>query len=167
MSGEVTVRIAEARDIAATLAIYNHEVETGIATFDLYPKSTDEWREWFARHNRENHPLLVAELDGELAGYACLSPYRERGAFRPTVELSVYVDERFRCRGVASALLARIIEAARADERTHAIVSVITAGNEASRRLHEKFGFTFCGTIREAGIKHGAYRDIENYELLV
>ncbi len=167
MSGEITVRRGEARDIEATLAIYNREVETGVATFDLCPKSTDEWRAWFARHNIENHPLFVAELDGELAGYACLSTYRERGAFRPTVELSVYVGERFRCRGVASALLARIIDAARADEGTHAIVSVITAGNEASRRLHEKFGFSFCGTLREVGIKHGAYRDVENYELLV
>ncbi|MNP38663.1 hypothetical protein D3C76_1321910 [compost metagenome] len=57
------------------------------------------------------------------------------------------------------------LDEAKKDERTHTVVSVITAGNEASRKLHEKFGFEFCGTIKEVGMKFGEYRDIENYRL--
>ncbi|NLI53381.1 MAG: N-acetyltransferase [Clostridiales bacterium] len=159
------IRRAEQKDLPELLAIYNFEVVNGVATLDLTPRTPDEWQGWFDRHNVENHPLLAAEIDGCVAGYACLSSYREKEAFRSTVELSIYVDPAFRRRGVAGALMAKILEEAKQDERTHTVVSVITAGNEASRRLHEKFGFEFCGTIREVGVKHGEYRDIENYRL--
>lgn len=65
------------------------------------------------------------------------------------------------------ALMQYIIEEAEKEEATHTVVSVITAGNEASKKLHQKFGFEYCGTIKEVGIKFGAYRDIENYRLTV
>ena len=60
-----------------------------------------------------------------------------------------------------------ILDEAKKDAGTHTVVSVITAGNEASKKLHQKFGFTYCGTIKEAGFKVGVYRDIENYSLTV
>lgn len=161
------IRTARQEDLLELLEIYNYEVEKGVATLDLTPRTVEEWQSWFDRHNVENHPLIVAKIDGSVAGYASLSSYREKEAFRSTVELSIYVAPAFRRRGVAGALMADIIEQAKADERTHTVVSVITAGNEASRKLHEKFGFEFCGTIREVGVKFGEYRDIENYSLLV
>ncbi len=161
------IRTARQEDLLELLEIYNYEVENGVATLDLTPRTVEEWQSWFERHNVENHPLIVAKIDGSVAGYASLSSYREKEAFRSTVELSIYVAPAFRRRGVAGALMADIIEQAKADERTHTVVSVITAGNEASRKLHEKFGFEFCGTIREVGVKFGEYRDIENYSLLV
>ena len=140
-------------------------MEYGVATLDLTPRSLAQWQAWFDHHNVENHPLYVAEIDGSVAGYASLSSYREKEAFRSTVELSIYIAPDFRKRGAATALMAFILEDAKADERTHTVVSVITAGNEASRKLHEKFGFEFCGTIREVGVKFGEYQDIENYRL--
>ena len=161
------IRKARLQDLEELLAIYNYEVENGVATFDLHPKTLAEWRIWFDSHNIENHPLFVAQIKGQVAGYASLSPYREKEAYSSTVELSVYIGERYRGRGIAAALMEHILEAARCDERTHAVVSVITSGNQASRKLHEKFGFEFCGTIREVGMKFGAYRDIDNYVLLV
>lgn len=163
------IRKAVESDIHGMLDIYNYEVENGTATLDLHPKTEDEWIEWFGKHNREgdNHPLYVAEKDGVVIGYASLSPYREKEAYSSTVELSVYVHPDYRRCGIASALLLRIIDEARADDRTHAIVAVITAGNEASGRLHEKFGFTYCGTMHEVGCKSGEMQDILNYELIV
>lgn len=163
----IHIRKAEQKDLEALLAIYNYEVQNGVATLDLRPKSLTEWQEWFDCHNVDNHPLLAAVIDGQVAGYASLSPYREKEAYCSTVELSVYVDKQHRGRGAATALMEHILEEARADLRTHTVVSVITAGNDASERLHEKFGFTFCGTIREVGVKFGAYRDIDNYSLRV
>lgn len=159
------IRKAEQRDLPELLDIYNNEVTNSVATLDLTPRSLDDWRIWFEHHNVENHPLFVAEIQGRVAGYACLSSYREKEAFRSTVELSIYVAADVRQRGVATGLMAFILEQARADERTHTVVSVISAGNEASRRLHEKFGFEFCGTIREVGVKFGKYQDIEHYRL--
>ena len=138
-----------------------------MATFDLNPKSMEEWEKWYMAHNVGNHPLIVAVYDGHVAGYASLSSYREKEAYRSTVELSVYVSPVYRRRGVAAALMKEILELARQDESIHMVVSVITSGNEASEKLHRRFGFSFCGTIHDMGFKMGEYRSIDNYELMV
>jgi L-amino acid N-acyltransferase YncA len=161
------IRKAEIDDLEALLAIYNYEIEHGVATFDLYPATLAERRIWFDEHNVGNHPLLVAECDGHIAGYASLSAFREKTAYDSTVELSVYVNTGDRRRGVATALMHAILELARRDPRTHVVVSVITSGNDVSVKLHETFGFTYCGTIHEAGFKMGSYRDVLYYELAV
>ena len=161
------IRKAALSDLPRLTAIYNEEVLHGVATFDLHPKTEAERRTWLEQHNVDNHPLLVAEVDGQAAGYASLSPYREKEAYSATVELSIYIDPAYRLQGVATALMAALLEAARADARTHTVVSVITSGNEASVRLHQRFGFTYCGTLHQVGMKFGRYLDIDNYELTV
>ena len=161
------IRVARREDLQQLLDIYNYEVVHGVATLDLQPKSLEEWGQWFDAHNIKNHPLLVAEQAGRVAGYACLSPYRSKEAYRSTVELSIYISPDFRRQGVATALMEAILREARQDPETHTVVSVITDGNEASRKLHEKFGFTYCGAIREVGMKFGAYQDILNFSLIV
>ena len=161
------IRIARREDLQQLLDIYNYEVVHGVATLDLQPKSLEEWERWFDAHNIKNHPLLVAVKAGRVAGYASLSSYRQKEAYRSTVELSIYISPDFRRQGVATALMEAILQAARQDPLTHTVVSVITDGNEASRKLHEKFGFTYCGAIREVGMKFGAYQDILNFSLIV
>ena len=162
------IRKAEQRDLSAITAIYNYEVLNGTATFDIKPKSTEERQQWFDLHNKENHPLIVSENEeGKICGYASLSPYREKEAYRSCVELSVYVAHDSRRQGIATALMSEIINLAKKDTNTHTIVSVITAGNEASKKLHERFGFDFCGTISEVGMKFGKYLSIDNYCLIV
>ncbi len=161
------IRRAELKDLEELLEIYNYEVVYGISTFDLGPKTLEEWRRWFDLHNIENHPLLVAEVEGHTVGYASLSSYREKEAYRSTVELSVYVAASHRKKGVGDALMKAVLELAREDDSIHMVVSVITGGNEASIRLHDKYGFIYCGCMHEVGYKLGAYRDIENYELKV
>lgn len=164
---DIKIRRADHSDLPELLKIYNYEVENGISTLDLHPKTMEEWEKWFAAHNKDNHPLLTALADGKIAGYASLSSYREKEAYRSTAELSVYISPDCRKMGIASALIKRLIEIARNDGVTHSIVSVITSGNEQSERLHEKFGFTFCGRIPEVGVKFGKYRDIDNYCLIL
>ena len=161
------IRVAEQEDLQELLDIYNYEAVNSVANLDLNPRTLPEWQAWFDHHNVGNHPLYVAEEEGRVAGYSCLSSYREKEAFITTVELSIYVAHDFRNRGFATALMAFILDLAKADERTHCVISVVTAGNEASCKLHEKFGFTYCGTIPEVGMKFGVYRDIVNYALLV
>lgn len=161
------IRKAEERDLPEMLAIYNYEVINGVATFDMQPKILEERKVWFDEHNVENHPLIVAEVDGMVAGYASLSSYRPKEAYSSTVELSVYIGETYRRQGIATELMREILKLAKQDERTHLVVSVITGENDASVKLHEKYGFTFCGRVHQVGFKHGRYLDIVTYELLV
>lgn len=165
MSGAWQIRTAQESDIPALLEIYNHAVVHSVATFDLEPLTLADWQAWYARHNVGNHPLLVAEAGGTVAGYACLSSYRPMPAYNGTVELSLYIHPAYQRRGLGSALMQRLLETARADARTHMVISVITAENEVSIRLHERFGFRCCGHLHEAGYKHGAYHDVVHYEL--
>ena len=159
------IRKAEQKDLVALLDIYNYEVINGVSTLDLNPRTLAERQIWFDQHNVENHPLYIAEMDGCVAGYSSLSSYREKEAYKSTVELSIYISPDYRKRGIATALMEFILEEAKADARTHSVVSVITAGNEASCKLHEKFGFTFCGTVPQVGMKFGKFQDIVTYRL--
>ncbi|MGN0160263.1 MAG: GNAT family N-acetyltransferase [Lachnospiraceae bacterium] len=159
----MNIRKAEHKDLEQLLAIYNYEVVHGVSTLDLHQKTLEEREVWFMEHNVDNHPLIVAVQDERVLGYASLSGYREKEAYRSTVELSVYIDVAYRGKGVATALMEEILQMAAKDPSIHTVVSVITRGNVASEKLHQKFGFQFCGTIREVGIKFGEYRDIDNY----
>lgn len=161
------IRKAKTQDIPALLEIYNYEVKNGVATLDINEKTLAQWKEWFLRHNIKNHPLIVLEENGIIKGYASLSSYREKEAYASTVELSIYVHPRFRGQGAGTALMNEILNMAREDKTVHTVVSVITSGNAASERLHDKFGFSFCGKIKEAGIKFGEFVDISNYQLIV
>ncbi len=157
------IRTAIQSDLPALLDIYNYEVVNGTATLDLQPRTMEERQIWFDEHNTDNHPLIVAEIDGNAVGYATLSPYRTKEAYRSTVELSIYVHRDHRNQGIASALMEEILRMAREDERTHTVVSVITSGNDASTNLHKKFGFEWGGRIPEVGLKMGKYLAIDNY----
>lgn len=163
----INIRAATEADLPQLQAIYNDEVEHGISTLDLHPRTLEDRRAWLQEHNVENHPLIVSEENGEITGYASLSAYRAKEAYRSTVELSVYIARAWRRKGVATALMQAILTMAREDPNTHLVVSVITSGNEASERLHDRFGFTFCGTIPEVGVKFGTYQSIDNYYLKV
>lgn len=161
------IRTACIEDLGALTAIYNEEAEHGTATFDIHPKTEEQMLRWFYDHNKDHHPLIVATEGSEVAGYASLSPYREKEAYLSTVELSVYVARDHRRKGVAGALMTEILKMAREDEMLHTVVSVITSGNEASIHLHQRFGFRYSGTLHDVGMKFGSYLSIDNFELQV
>lgn len=161
------IRTAEEKDMPELLAIYNYEVEHGFATFDLTPKTMEERMVWFREHNIGNHPLIIAEEDGKAVGYASLSSYRPKEAYKTTVELSIYISRDYRRKGIAGKLASSIIEIARERDDVHSVISVITGGNEASILLHEHLGFEYCGTMKEMGMKFGKMLDIINYQLMV
>lgn len=159
------IRVAEIKDLQALTDIYNYEVVHGVSTLDLEPKESR--LDWFENHNINHHPLIVYEKEGIVVGYASLSEYREKEAYKSTVELSIYVHPDYRGCHIATELMDAILTMAKEDETIHNVVSVITSGNQASTRLHEKFGFQFCGMIPAVGVKFGEYQNIDNYCLLV
>ena len=128
------VRPAKEEDVPALLEIYNYEVIHGTATLDLNQRTLPEWKEWFREHQTDDHFILTAEIDGVTAGYASLSEYRSKEAYKSTAELSVYVGHEFRRQGVASALIEEVLKRARSTGGLHSVVSVITAGNARQAR---------------------------------
>ena len=164
---ELVIRPITQDDVVSCLDIYNYEVVNGVATLDFEPRTLPEWQEGFDAHQTVEHCIFVGLMDDVVVGYASLSPYRTKDAFKSTVELSIYIHQDHRGKGVASKLMAHILEHAKENDTLHTVVSVITAGNEGSTKLHSRFGFTYCGLTPEVGFKHGKYQDTETYALLV
>ena len=153
--------------LEAIRGIYNHEIAHTTALYEYEPRSVETIASWWDAKQAAGLPVLGIEAEpGVLAGFASWGPFRPFPAYLHTVEHSVYVEERFRGRGVGRALLAALVEEAR-DRRLHTLVGVIDATNTASKSLHRRLGFTHCGTVREAGFKFGRWLDVEYWQLLL
>ena len=155
---DVVIRPAAAGDAEAVRGIYNHEVEHTTHTFDLVPRSLADQQAWL-RDREGALGVLVAEVDGEVTGFASLSEYRPRAAYRTSVESSVYVHESVRGRGVGRLLMRELVVVAEA-RGFHTIIARIADGHEASIGLHQAVGFTTVGTEREVGRKFGGWLDV-------
>lgn len=146
-------------DVPAITAIYRHYVETSIVTFDLEPPGERAMAEKFGTMAEAGHPLIIAEEQGKLIGYAYASTYRPRPAYRFTCEDSVYLHPQATGRGLGSVLLGRLIEEAQGLGFGQ-MIAVITAGAENSVGLHQKFGFRHIGRHEKLGFKFDAWHDI-------
>jgi L-amino acid N-acyltransferase len=147
-------------------AIYNREVESGTATFDITPRSLEDQLEWIAEHSGA-HPAVVAVSDqGEVVGFGSLSPYRPRAAYSTSVEDSVYVAEEFQGQGIGRAVLEELLRLAEA-HGFHAVLARIAGDNEASVALHVRCGFELIGTEHEVGRKFGRWLDVVCMERLI
>ena len=161
----VTVRLAAAADLPAILDIYNDAVLHSTATFDTEPRTMDEQEGWLRGHA---HPyaVLVAEAGGAVVGWACLSPFRPKPAYRFTAEDSVYVRRDVRADGIGRLLLERLLEVA-AGNGFHSVVGLIVGDNPASLRLHRRLGFRRVGVEREVGYKFERWLDVVVMQKLV
>jgi phosphinothricin acetyltransferase len=153
--------------LEAIRGIYNHEIVHTTALYEYEPRSVETMVSWWAAKQAADLPVLGIEAEpGVLAGFASWGPFRPFPAYGHTVEHSVYVDERFRGRGVGRALLAALIDEARRRD-LHAMVGVIDATNAASIAVHRRLGFAHGGTLREVGFKFGRWLDVEYWQLLL
>lgn len=155
-------------DCPGILAIYNDAVLTTTASYDYEPRTLAHREQWFDSHAQDNYPIFVAvepQPDGAelIVGWSALNRYHDRMGYRFTTENSVYVAASHRGRGVGSRLLAPLIPAAR-ERGLHAIIAAIDAANEASIRLHAKFGFERVGLFKEVGFKFGRWLDVAYME---
>jgi L-amino acid N-acyltransferase YncA len=162
---DLTVREATAADQRAILDIYNDAVLHTTATFDLEPRTWEEQLRWFEEHGPP-YRVLVAVVGETVAGWGSLSPFRPRPGYRFTAEDSVYVRADFRNRGIAAALLERLIEAAR-QGGFHSIMALIDGDNEVSVRLHERFGFRHVGRFTEVGFKFDRWLDVVHMQKML
>lgn len=159
-----TIRDATVADLGAIFAIYNREVEQSTATFDTEPRVVGIDDEWLTDREVDRHPVLVAEHDGEVIGWASVSPWSARPAYDRTAEASVYVHIENRGAGVGRALLAAAVERAR-EAGLGVLVARIAEARPESVGLHASLGFERIGTMRACGEKFGRLLDVELMEL--
>jgi L-amino acid N-acyltransferase YncA len=160
------LRDAADGDLAAITALYAREVEGGTASFETSPPSLEEMTQRFAAVKGHALPWLVAEIDGRFAGYAYASPFRPRPAYRYGVEVSIYVEERARRRGVGRALLEALIDRTRSRGLRHLIGAVSDSDTSAaSIALHRSLGFRHVGVYRQVGWKFGRWLDVSLMQL--
>lgn len=154
----LAIRAAKPGDLKAITDIYNEAVKTTVAAFDTEPKTEAEQRLWFESQG-PRRPVLVAELDNAVVGWASLSDWSHHGGYRDTAEISIYIKEEFRQGGIGRKLLEAII---REGEKVglHTIIARITEGNQESVHLHESVGFEHIGVMREAGLKFERLLDV-------
>ncbi len=160
-----TIRTATPADLGAINDIYNHYVLHSTCTYQEEPEPLEGRRQWF-QHHGERHPVIVAELEGQVAGWGSLSAYHARSAYRRTVENSVYVHHQLHRRGLGSLLLQELITRAR-NLGHRAIIAGIDADQPASVALHAKFRFEEVGHLKQVGFKFGRWLDVIYMELLL
>ncbi|KOG48880.1 GNAT family N-acetyltransferase [Streptomyces decoyicus] len=190
--GEVQVRAGTEADLPALTDLYNHYIRETCITFDLEPFTPDQRRPWLLAYPQDGpHRLLVAREvtdrtknphngpesdlyagsaegegtagEGALLGYATSSSFRPKAAYAPSVEVTAYCAPHAVGRGIGTLLYTALFEAL-ADEDVHRAYAGITQPNEASTRLHTRFGFRHIGTYTEVGRKFGRYWDVAWYQ---
>ena len=160
------IRPARPADLPALLEIYNDAVVHTTSSWDLLPWTPVEHAEWYATKVGHGHPVLVADDDGEVVGYAAYGPFRPKAGYSRTMEHSVYVLPSHQGRGIGRALLVAVIEAARADG-VHSLIGGLSADNEVSMALHRSLGFVEVGRLPEVGRKFDRWLDLVLLQLFL
>jgi len=164
MNDDYTIRLAEEADLEQFAEIVNYYIENTAINFHDRIQSEDDWEAmWEVLHER--YPFVVADKEGVLGGVAYATPWKMRGAYKWTAEVTVYVRAGHERQGIGRALTSRMIDLL--DRQGYrAIVAVIALPNTASVALHESFGFEHAGTLQRLGFKNGEWRDVSFWQRL-
>lgn len=159
MTAAFAIAPASLDDAAAVAAIYDHHVIHGTATFETVPPDAAEIASRMEKLREAKLPWLIARQDREVLGYAYAAPYHSRAAYRFTCEDSIYIDRRYLGRGLGTALLGSLLDAAAAAGMRQ-MVALIAGTEPASLALHRRFGFVQVGELKSVGRKHGKWLDV-------
>lgn len=152
---------------AAILAIFNDAIAHTTALYDYQPRAPESMAGWFETKKSADYPVIGAVDDaGTLMGFASYGEFRERPAYKYTIEHSVYVHPDHRGHGLGATLMRQLIDAA-TEQEYHVMIGGVDTSNVASIALHEKLGFELAGTIRHAGYKFGRWLDLAFYQLVL
>ncbi|PKP15628.1 MAG: N-acetyltransferase [Bacteroidetes bacterium HGW-Bacteroidetes-23] len=145
-------------DVPSILNIINDNILHSTSLYDYEPRSLAKQSELLIDKTNKNFPVIVAQMDGKIAGFGMYGEFRYRDAYRFTVEHSVYVSNDFKGKGVGGKLLQTLIELAK-EQGLHTMIGVIDAENTESILFHEKYGFKNVGIIKESGFKFNRWLD--------
>lgn len=164
---KVQVSPGKEADLSALTEIYNHYIRETPITFDVTPLTPTERRPWLLSHPEDGpHRLLVARVPGPsggILGYATSSPFRAKAAYSTSVETSIYLAPDAGGRGVGTLLYEELFSALESED-VHRAYAGVTLPNEASIRIHRRFGFRQVGVYEQVGRKFGVYHDVAWFE---
>lgn len=166
MSLQAIIRIARTEDLPAINDIYNYYVPRSTCTYQLEDETLQSRQAWFAVHPPDEYPVTVAEIAGSVVGWGSLSKFRDRAAYNPTVEASVYIHHEFHRQGLGRALLVDLIERAR-DLGYHSLIGGADGEQTASLALQASLGFEKIAHFREVGYKFGRRLDVVFMQLML
>jgi L-amino acid N-acyltransferase len=155
----LAIRAATLKDVGGITEIYNDAILNTVASFDTQPKTLKEQQAWFKDHD-DKHPIIIAEQEGQIIGWASLSRWSDRCAYSNTAEVSLYIAKEHRGKGIGRQLLKAIMKEGQ-QKGLHTIISRIVAGNEASLDLFKSEGFENVGVMKEVGVKFGKLLDVD------
>ncbi|NVK31423.1 MAG: N-acetyltransferase family protein [Gammaproteobacteria bacterium] len=154
------IRSATASDLAAIGSIYADEVNHGTATFDLQPPSLSQWQSKFESITQQGYPFYVAANDDVVVGYSYASAFRDRPAYRHTVETSIYIAPSAQGQGVGFLLMQQVLADLVRQEFKLALAVIGGSDNLGSIALHQKLGFDHAGLLPKAGYKFERWVDV-------
>lgn len=162
----VIVRAASAKDAAQIARIYNYFVENSVITFEEEPVDAQAMADRIAAVQGASLPWLVTEIDEAVVGYVHASPWKQRSAYRHSVETTIYVEKGCENRGIGSRLYSELLSILRAAGK-HVAIGGVALPNDASIALHEKLGFAHAATFRQVGFKHGRWVDVAYWQTVL
>ena len=159
------IRFAESADLNRLVEIYNHYVVNTHVTFDTEPFAVAERIHWFNQFAETGpHRLLVAEMEGSIAGYASSTALKRRAGYNTSVETTIYLDPEKFGSGIGTSLYGELINQLIAEDTAHRAYGAIALPNDGSITLHRKLGFEHVGSYHEVGFKFEKYWDVDWFE---
>jgi L-amino acid N-acyltransferase YncA len=163
---EIKIRPYQIEDTQAILEIINYNILHSTALYDYKIRTFEQQKNILEEKINKAFPVIVAEIEGELAGFGMYGEFRFREAYKYTVEHSVYVSNDFQGKGIGKLLLEALIQLAK-KQKLHTMIAVIDAENQSSVEFHEKFGFKTVGIIKESGYKFDRWLDSVFMQLIL
>jgi phosphinothricin acetyltransferase len=157
------IRPVHIRDTNALLDIYNYYVINTVVTFDIEPLTVLTFQDKLNSINAE-YPFIVFEEGNEILGYAYGSKFRPKPAYNHTVESTIYVKHTAHGKQVGTKLYSELLKQLK-QTNAHTVLGVLTIPNEASIKLHEKFGFEHVAHLKSVGLKFGEWQDVGIWQL--
>lgn len=161
-----TVRAAKVNDLEGILEIVNYNILNTTSIYDYEPRTLAQQTAIFEEKTTNNFPLLVVEIDQEIAGFGTFGTFRFKEGYKFTVEHSVYVSVKHQGKGLGKLLLSQLIETAKKQKR-HTMIAVIDAENQNSVTFHEQFGFETVGLMKESAFKFNKWLDTLFMQLIL
>ena len=155
---EALVRPAVEDDVPAMNTIYNEYIVDSHVSFDTEPWTDEERHAWFQRRTDGGFPILVAEVDERVVGVAWSGPWRDKAAYRGSVETTVVLAPGESGAGVGSVLLDALLDDL-AESGFHVAIAIIALPNDRSIAAHRKLGYREVGVLHEVGFKDGSFHD--------
>ncbi len=155
----MNIRPAKTDDLTDILSMYNDAILNTTAVYEYEPFTETYINHWFKEKEASHFPVLIAENESGILGFATYGTFRHRSAYRTTAEHSVYVKSEFQGQGFGKILLDAILEEAKRNG-IHVLVGGIDSSNLISIQLHQKFGFEEVARMKEVAFKFDKWLDL-------